>query len=85
VLVVAPPRLAKLSDLMGQHFDGSIERSSQLPRCYRQVCADLHCHFFDSNDVVEVAADGVHLDADGHRTLAQALAPVVRSLLKSSA
>jgi len=81
ILVVAPPRLAKLSERMTQHFDGSIERSSELPRWYRQVCEDLKCHFFDSNAVVEVGADGVHLDADGHRTLAQVLAPVVRSLV----
>lgn len=81
VLVLAPPLFGELSELMAHHFDGGNEQSRHLSRHYRQVCADLGCSFFDTNAVVEVGADGIHLDAAGHRLLAEALAAEVRQLI----
>ena len=80
VLVLAPPIFGELSELMAHHFEGGQEKSRHLPRVYQQVCANLGCHFLDTNAVVSVGADGIHLDATGHRLLAEALAAEVRRL-----
>lgn len=81
VMVLAPPIFGELSELMAYHFEGGHKHSCQLPHQYRQVCADLGCQFFDTNAVVSVGADGIHLDAVGHRLLAEALAAELRTLL----
>lgn len=81
VLVLAPPVFGEFSELMAHHFEGGQERSRQLPLMYRQVSQDLGCAFFDTNAVVSVGADGIHLDAAGHARLAEALAHEVRQRL----
>jgi lysophospholipase L1-like esterase len=81
VLVLAPPVFGALSELMAHHFEGGQDQSRHLPRHYRQVCTDLGCHFFDTNAVVGAGADGIHLDAAGHRLLAEAVAPLVGQLI----
>ena len=81
VLVLAPPVFGDCSELMGHHFEGGQVKSRDLPRMYQQVCTDLGCDCFDTNAVVSVGADGIHLDADQHRILAEALAPLVRQLI----
>jgi lysophospholipase L1-like esterase len=85
VLVVAPPQFGKLSELMTHHFDGSVEKSADLPRYYGQACVELGCNFFNTNDVVTVGVDGIHLNSAGHRKLAETLAPIVRELVKDTA
>jgi len=81
ILVLAPPVFGELSELMGHHFEGGQEKSRHLPRHYREACAELGCHFFDSNAVVTVGADGIHLDSHHHQILAEALAPLVLRLI----
>jgi lysophospholipase L1-like esterase len=80
VLVLAPPIFGELSELMAHHFEAGCEKSRHLSRHYRQACADLGCHFFDTNAEVSVGADGIHLDAAGQQRLAKVLAPMVRQL-----
>jgi hypothetical protein len=80
-LVVAPPRFGAMSDLMAQHFEGAADRSGQLPVHYAAVCREVGCSFLDSNQVVSVGGDGIHLCEEGHHALAVALAPVVKDLI----
>jgi lysophospholipase L1-like esterase len=82
VLVLVPPGFGDCSELMGHHFEGGQEKSRDLPRFYQEVCTVLGCHCFDTNALVSVGADGIHLDADHHRILAEALAPLVRQLIE---
>lgn len=81
ILVVAPPKFGNLSELMAHHFEGSVARSAELPMVYKDACAPWGCSFVDSNPVASVGEDGIHLNQQGHRALARALAPVVRSLI----
>ncbi len=81
VLVVVPPKFGELSELMAEHFEGSKARSAQLARHYEAICRQSGCAFFDSNQVVSVGDDGIHLSDEGHRNLAMALAPVVIGLI----
>jgi lysophospholipase L1-like esterase len=82
VLLVAPPKFEKLSELMNLHFEGGVEKSALLSKYYRQICSDLHCDFLDANEVVTVSEDGIHMESVGHRKLAEMLAPIVKKLLE---
>lgn len=81
ILVVAPPRFGNLSELMTRHFEGSVARSAELPMVYKDACVPWGCSFVDCNPVVSVGEDGIHLNQQGHRQLAMALEPIVRSLI----
>ena len=81
ILVVAPPKFGNLSELMAHHFEVSVARSAELPMLYKEACAPWGCSFVDSNPVASVGEDGIHLNQQGHRQLALALGPVVRSLV----
>ncbi len=83
ILVIAPPRFGTLSPAMNVHFEGSRERSAQVADCYQEVCVQAGCDFFDSNAVVTVGEDGIHLDAAGHRKLGETLAPLIQSLVEA--
>ncbi len=86
VLLVAPPALGEPSDLMEVWgFAGAPERNRALPHLYRVAAEALGAGFLDGSAIVTAdPADGVHLAADGHRTLATAVAGAVRELLGSA-
>jgi lysophospholipase L1-like esterase len=49
---------------------------------FREVADTLGCAFFDAASVVSASrVDGVHLDAEAHRALGDALADAVRPLI----
>jgi lysophospholipase L1-like esterase len=82
ILVVAPPPIGEPHGAIAPKFAGAAAKCAGLAAAYRQVAADLGCHVFDAGTVVSASrVDGVHLDADAHRTLGDALAQVVRPLL----
>lgn len=57
-------------------------RSLLLAEEYRRQARALGCHYFDASTVAEPSPlDGLHLDEEGHRALAQALTQQVREIL----
>jgi lysophospholipase L1-like esterase len=69
---------------MAQKFDGAEKRCAGLAEAYARVAADLDCHFFDAGTVASVSSvDGVHLDADQHPRLGDALCAVVLGILRA--
>jgi hypothetical protein len=53
-----------------------------MPEAYREVAANLGCHYFDANTVTSASkVDGVHLDSDQHLTLGAAVAAFVYPIL----
>lgn len=85
ILVVAPPQLDNPRGPIGPKFEGGDVASRGLVEAIRQVSEDLGCAFFDSNTVTTSSRrDGVHLDADQHRALGKAIAPLVAGLLTNS-
>lgn len=93
ILVIAPPPI-RSAPMSGSFLSGSFQRpvalkfanaeaqSQGLADAYQEVCATLHCHFFDAATVTpSSAADGVHLDADQHLLLGKALESVVSHIL----
>jgi lysophospholipase L1-like esterase len=83
VLLVAPPALGAPSDVMELWgFAGANERNAALPRLYRAAALRAGVGFLDASAIVIAdPADGIHLSAESHRTLAHAVAGAVRPLL----
>ena len=83
VLVMAPPPIGEPKGPIAPKFAGGSAKSRGLAEEYRKVCADLGCHFFDAGTVTPSSrVDGVHLDADQHAALGEAMAKAVRALLR---
>ena len=62
----------------------STQKGRELRCTYRVLAEQMGCAFFDVNDHVRAGSDdGVHLDADGHRRLGEALAVYLRELLEN--
>ncbi|MGQ0709327.1 MAG: SGNH/GDSL hydrolase family protein [Rhodoferax sp.] len=82
ILVVAPPPIGLPQGAIAPKFAGAAARCQGLAQAYATVCQELGCHFFDAGSVVSASAiDGVHLDAEQHASLGQALGPQVAALL----
>jgi lysophospholipase L1-like esterase len=82
ILVVAPPPFRAPKGAMAQKFEGAVAKSEGFAAALREVASMMGCAFFDAGTVATTsAADGVHLDADQHRSLGRAIARVVADLL----
>lgn len=80
ILLIAPKPLNP--DIMNPEFDRqSAEKSSQLAAFYRQIAAKYGCDFLDAGAFMPFPSlDGIHLSAQEHRILAQAVADWVCKL-----
>lgn len=86
ILVVVPPAITTPKGPIAPKFAGGEHKCVGLAEAYRQVCADMGCHYFDAATVTTSSpVDGVHLDADQHLTLGKALSQVVEALLEPRA
>jgi len=82
VLVICPPAISSPQGVLAEKFSGAEKRCAGLADAYAAVCSDLGCHFFDSASAISGSgADGVHLDAEQHLTLGNALVGVVAVVL----
>lgn len=81
VLLVAPPAVTALTEL-DQMFAGAMEKSRQFSHFYRLAAGWNHLPWFDAGSVIVSSdLDGIHLEADEHRKLGEALAGEVRQLI----
>ena len=80
VLVVVPSPIVSPKGPIAAKFAGAAEKCVGLAQAYRDVCAALDCGYFDAATVTASSrVDGIHLDADQHTLLGEALAiPVVK-------
>ena len=82
ILVICPPPIASPKGVLTEKFSGAEQRCAGLADAYRTVSSDLGCHFFDAATVTSSSrVDGIHLDADQHLALGNAVADVVAALL----
>lgn len=78
VLLIAPPAVTTLTQL-DEMFAGAEPKSRLFSRYYRLAAGWDGASFFDAGSVIESSPlDGIHFEADAHRTLGQALANDVR-------
>lgn len=84
ILIVAPPPIDTPKGPIAPKFTGAEHKSFGLAEALRELAATLDCAFFDAGSVTPASrVDGIHLDADQHRLLGEAMAGAVRPLLAS--
>ncbi len=82
VLVATPPPIRTPQGPIAGKFVGGDEKCAGLAGAYREVADSLDCAFFDAATVTTSSqVDGVHLDADQHATLGEAMAKAADPLL----
>lgn len=59
----------------------SIEKSRQLAKTYEFLATMANCHFLDAALYAQAKGDGVHMTAEGHKRLGEAVAQKVESIL----
>ena len=75
ICIVAPPAIVHPKGAIAAKFEGASQKSMGLAAAYAELARQLDCAFFDANDVTPASlVDGIHLDADQHARLGQALA-----------
>ena len=81
VLIVAPPPIATPMGPIARKFTDAATKSEGLAAALRDTAAELGCPFFDAGLVTSASrVDGIHLDADQHVALGNALAACVAAL-----
>ena len=82
ILVVAPPVIVEAKGLTALKFQGAAPRSIGLAEALVDVAETKSVHFFDINTVTAASRiDGIHLDADQHAMVGQAIAPIVSRIV----
>ncbi len=83
ILIVCPPRITTPNGtLFLPKFRGSEQRVGGLGEAYHAVAIEQGCDFFDAETVCSTSpVDGIHLDAEAHFKLGEAMAPVIRGIL----
>ncbi len=77
ILIVAPPPFNRPRDTMAEKFHDAGSKSQGLAAAYAVTAEQLGCGFFDAGRVCSASeVDGVHLDADAHIALGNALVHV---------
>ncbi|TVO57793.1 SGNH/GDSL hydrolase family protein [Denitromonas halophila] len=87
ILIVAPPPIGMPAGTMAQKFHEGDLKCTGLSAALERVAKDHGCAFFNAASVIHCsAADGVHLDAQAHEQLGDALiAPVTAALTNGGA
>jgi lysophospholipase L1-like esterase len=80
VLLIAPPPIARLSDL-AEMFGGGAVKSEMLSHHFGMVAEERGCAFLDTSGVIVSSdVDGIHFDLSEHRKLGKAVAVRVRQM-----
>jgi len=85
ILIVSPPTIQRARGAIAAKFSGAEIRCIGLAAAQRQVAAEEGCAYFDAGSVTPASVvDGIHLDADQHERLGEALADHVARLLSDA-
>jgi hypothetical protein len=78
ILLIAPPLVVDTPTPYGRTFDGAIEKSRGFADAYREIARQRQCLFLDAGSIAPTSRrDGLHLDAEAHRKLGEAIAGTV--------
>ena len=82
ILLISPPLVVETPTPFGHKFDGAIPKSRALAEAYRETAREKNCLFLDAGSLIRTSVrDGIHLDQDSHRKLAEALAGAINRAL----
>ncbi len=78
ILLVSPPDIREVQANGVEKFAGAHQRCVGLAAELREMSYTLATHFFDANSIIKASdIDGIHIDADQHILLGQALADMI--------
>jgi lysophospholipase L1-like esterase len=80
VLLCSLPRIGDTSSIVDT-FSGAAAKASDLLRCFQIAADEVGAPIVDLSQVTYDDADGVHLNADGHHSVALAVARAARETL----
>ncbi|MGI8908964.1 MAG: SGNH/GDSL hydrolase family protein [Rubrobacteraceae bacterium] len=81
VILISPPAVGKLTD-MAEMFRCSEKKSRRFPAHYQRFAEQHGCGFLDAGGIIISSdVDGIHLEAEEHRKLGEAVAVRVRETL----
>ena len=82
ILVICPPPCTTSVNKFYKEFEGAIEKSQQLSIHYTNVAKEMGCGILDAGKLLEPSnIDGLHLDATGHKILAEKITDYINNLL----
>ncbi len=83
ILIVPPPLVVETENLDYRvHFSEAIDKSKKLGEHLSAISDKDGCFYLDSKEVpLASKKDGVHLDADGHQSLAMAIYTKCQAIL----
>lgn len=78
-LIIAAPAPIIETGPYAASFAGGREKSLRLAECFRETAGQLGARFFDAGTVISSSEiDGIHLEPEAHRVLAEAFADFIR-------
>lgn len=81
ILLICPPPVQELGVLVGEFYGGAA-KSRALPPIYQALATARGIGFLDAGLHIETSPlDGVHFDKAAHRTLANAVASAISTLI----
>ena len=86
IMVVAPPQIETPKGSIAPKFRGAEQKCVGLAEAYRSLTQELDCHFLEAGSITSASrVDGIHLDADQHLLLGEAIAVRVADILAQTA
>ena len=83
LLIVAPPIVNENQEYCKAQnkYLGAMEKSKRLNNIYKEIAERYNCYFL-SNEGLETGIDGVHLNKESHRKLAERLEEKITQIFK---
>lgn len=82
IMIVAPPPIDVPKGPIAPKFTDAEKKSKGLAESYHLLAEELDCHYLNAGSVTLVSKiDGIHLDADQHLLLGEAMADRVAAIL----
>ncbi len=78
IMIIAPPKIIEPKDIIANKFNNSAKRSVGLAEELEKIAKENSVYYFDAGSVTEASkVDGIHLDEDQHKKLAEAISNAV--------
>jgi lysophospholipase L1-like esterase len=82
VLIICPPPCTNSINKFYKEFEGAIEKSQELSFYYEQEAKEAGCDIINAGQFLEPSnIDGLHLDARGHKILAEKISDYINDLM----
>ncbi|MCF6777325.1 SGNH/GDSL hydrolase family protein [Thiotrichales bacterium 19X7-9] len=74
ILIIAPQPVIKINDIHPEFALDADEKSNQLANAYQKLAEKENCHFFDVGQIITSSLiDGVHIDENDNKTVAEVI------------